>query len=192
MQMSDGKIESNEHRDLTAPYFTFVWAEDRNGLIGQAGRLPWNLPNDLKHFKNVTTGDVVLMGRKTYESIPKRPLANRINIILTRNKEYVAEGAVICHTKEEVLEYVKDIQKPIHVIGGSTIFEIFADEVNVLYRTIIDEEFVGDTYMTDIPYKHFRCIEISDGVVDERNQYPHQFFVYERKQFVDPFTDKSN
>lgn len=187
--MSDGKIKHKRNRELSAPYFTFVWAEDKNGLIGQNADLPWHLPNDLKHFKAVTSNDVVLMGRKTYESIPKRPLVNRTNIVLTRNKDYKAEGAIICHSKAEVLEYIKNIKKPIHVIGGATIYEMFVDDVSVLYRTIIDEEFIGDTYMTPIDYKYFRCIEVADGMVNDQNKYPHEFFIYERKQSVDPFAD---
>lgn len=187
--MSDGKIGNKGYKELSVPYFTFVWAEDKNGLIGQNNDLPWSLPNDMKHFKNVTSNDVILMGRKTYETIPRRPLVNRTNIVLTRNKDYKAEGAIVCHSKAEVLEYVKNIEKPIHIIGGATIYEMFVDDVNVLYRTIIDEEFEGDTFMAKIEYKYFRCIDAIDGIVNEKNKYPHQFFVYERKQFVHPFTD---
>lgn len=180
-------IEGRCWQKLNTPYMTFVWAEDSNGLIGDAGDLPWKLPSDMKHFKEVTMNDVVVMGRKTYESIPNRPLKNRINILLTNNMDYQADGAVVCHNKEEVLTYIRDnhIEKPIHVIGGTSIFEMFKDEVNILYRTIIDEAFEGDTYMPAIDYKYFRVIDVIEGIVDEKNLYPHRFFVYERKKFVD-------
>lgn len=177
-------------QEMKPPYITFVWAEDINGLIGQEGDLPWELPADMKHFVDVTMDDVVVMGRKTYESIPNPPLKNRLNIILTKNEEYTAaEGVVICHNKEEVIEYIKEnnIQKPIHIIGGAAIFELFMDEVSVLHRTIIDETFEGNTFMPKIDYKYFRCIDIKEGTVDEKNIYPHRFFIYERKQKIDLF-----
>lgn len=188
--MEEKNLNQKISKHLTEPYFTFVWAEDRNGLIGREGQLPWHLPNEMQHFVDVTTGDVVVMGRKTYESIPNPPLKNRINIVLTSNKEYQADGAVICHTKEDILNYVKDIEKPIHIIGGTSLFEMFIDEVNVLYRTIVYEEFEGDTYMPKIDYKYFRVIDSREGVVDEENVYPHEFFVYERKQLANPFEEK--
>lgn len=180
-------IESRCWQELKTPYMTFVWAEDRNGLIGDAGDLPWNLPADMKFFKEITMNDVVVMGRKTYESIPNRPLKNRVNIVLTNNMDYQAEGAIVCHGKEDVLNYIREnnIKKPIHVIGGVSVFEMFKDEVNILYRTIIDESFEGDTHMPDINYKYFRVIDVTEGIVDEKNLYPHRFFVYERKRFVD-------
>lgn len=180
-------IEGRCCQELMKPYMTFVWAEDNNGLIGNLGDLPWNLPSDMKHFKNVTMDDVVVMGRKTYESIPVRPLKNRINIILTNNENYVADGAIVCHSKEDVLNYLKEnkIKKPIHVIGGISAFDMFKDEVNILHRTIIDETFDGDTYMPEIDYKYFRCVDISDGIVDDKNKYPHRFLLYERKKFID-------
>lgn len=172
---------------LKKPYFTYVWAEDQNGLIGREGRLPWSLPNEMKHFVNVTIGDVVVMGRKTYESIPNRPLKDRVNIVLTTNKDYQADEAIIVHTKEEIMNAVRDIEKPIHIIGGTTLFEMFIDEVNLLYRTIVYSEFEGDTYMPPIDYKHFKVVKVTPGNVDAKNIYPHDFFLYERKKFTNPF-----
>jgi len=77
--------------------------------------------------------------------------------------------------------------KPIHIIGGVSIFNLFKDEVNILYRTIIEESFVGDTYMPEMDYKYFRVIDVTEGIVDEKNIYPHRFFVYERKKLMDLF-----
>lgn len=185
--MDEKKSENGWSPQLEKPYFTFVWAEDQNGLIGREGRLPWHLPNEMKHFVEVTTGGVVVMGRKTYESIPNRPLKNRINIVLTRDKSYEANGAIVCHTKEEIMDYVKDIQKPIHIIGGISLFDMFIDEVDLLYRTVVYESFAGDTYMPNIDYKYFRVLESKEGDVDEENVYPHQFYLYKRKQAAQPF-----
>lgn len=185
--MEEKSLENCLSNKLRKPYFTFVWAEDKNGLIGKDGRLPWHLPNEMKHFVRVTTDDVVVMGRKTYESIPNPPLKNRINIILTNNKDYKADGAVVCHSKEEIMDYVKDIQKPIHIIGGTSLFDLFIDEVSVLYRTVVYEEFEGDTYMPKLNYKYFHVVETINGLVDEDNLYSHEFFIYEKKQLIDPF-----
>lgn len=171
---------------IKEPYFTFVWAEDKEGLIGSKGDLPWHLPAEMKYFVQVTTSDVVVMGRKSYESIPNPPLKNRVNIVLTRNKDYQAEGAIICHSKEEILDYLEkeNPQKAIHVIGGKTLFELFMDDVNVLYRTIIDESFEGDRYMAKIDYDQFHCVDQAEGLVDEKNKYAHTFYLYERKNPV--------
>lgn len=175
--------------DVKAPYISYVWAEDKEGLIGRDNDLPWSLPGEMKHFVEVTTGGVVVMGRKTYEGIPNPPLKNRINIIMTRNENFEAEGSVICHSKKEVLDYLqkKEIEKPIHVIGGTTLFELFMDDVSVLYRTIIDEVFEGDTYMPEIDYKDFHCIDHADGVEDAENKHPHRFYLYERKNPIPLF-----
>lgn len=172
-----------EKLSVKKPYFTFVWAEDQEGLIGSDGKLPWNLPAEMKHFVQVTTGDVVIMGRKSYESIPHPPLKNRLNIVLTRNKDYHAKGAIICHSKEEIMKILEgmDNQKIVHVIGGRSIFKLFINEVTVLYRTIIHEVFSGDTYMPRIDYEKFDCIDQADGLMNKDNQYPYTFYLYERK-----------
>ena len=168
---------------LEVPYFTFVWAEDAKGLIGSQGDLPWKMPAEMQHFVDVTIGDVVVMGRKSYESIPYPPLRDRVNIVLTHNKDYEAEEAIICHTKEEVLAYLKEKEnkKTVHIIGGSTLFEIFMDEVDVLYRTVIHEVFEGDTYMPEIDYDQFDLVDQSKGTVDSENKHSHTYYLYEKK-----------
>lgn len=173
-----------EKLSIEKPYFTFVWAEDEKGLIGNKGKLPWHLPAEMKHFVKVTTGDIVVMGRKSYESIPNPPLKNRLNIVLTRNKDYQAEGAVICHSKKELMDYLKEksFEKAIHIIGGSTIFDLFMEEVSVLYRTVIHESFKGDTYMPEIDYHQFICLDQTSGLEDDKNKYSHSFYLYERKK----------
>jgi len=167
---------------LDTPYFTFVWAEDEQGLIGSKGELPWHLPNEMKHFVEVTTGDIVVMGRKTYESIPNPPLKNRVNIVLSRNPEFEAEDAIICRSKEEIMEQVAERNKAVHIIGGTSLFEMFADEVDMLYRTIVYGDFSGDTYMPAIDYRYFRIVDSWEGTVDANNKHPHQFFTYVRKK----------
>lgn len=160
---------------------TFVWAEDENGLIGKNGELPWHLPADMQFFKRVTlTGDVV-MGRKTLESIPKPPLKKRDNYVLTSNKNFSLPGVKVCHTKEDILEETSQSKKPLHIIGGVSLFELFKDDVDMLYRTVIHESFEGDTYMPPIDYTQFELIEEVIGQLDDKNIYPHTFQVYKRK-----------
>lgn len=160
---------------------TFVWIEDENQLIGQANQLPWHLPADLKHFKAVTVGDAVLMGRKTYEALPIKPLPNRRNIILTRNKDYVAPGAEVFHSKEAILSAVDTDQQTLHIIGGGEIYRLFIDEVDELYQTIIEGDFEGDTYFPTLDFSEFELLSKKEGTVDEANRYPHTFYHYRRK-----------
>lgn len=160
---------------------TFVWTEDENQLIGQANQLPWHLPADLKHFKAVTMGDAVLMGRKTYESLPIKPLPNRRNIILTRNKDYVAPGAEVFHSKEAILSAVDTDQQTLHIIGGGEIYRLFIDEVDELYQTIIEGDFEGDTYFPTLDFSEFELLSEKEGIVDEANRHPHTFYHYRRK-----------
>ncbi|WP_027108404.1 dihydrofolate reductase [Lacticigenium naphthae] len=161
---------------------TFVYAEDENGVIGQDGSIPWHLPSDMKFFKKVTLTGNVVMGRKTYESIPNPPLAKRENIILTRNLSADYPGAEVMHSREEVIAYANKNEKETHVIGGADIFRLFRDDVDKLYRTVIHHSFAGDTYMPKINYDEWDLVKKSEGVVDEKNRYPHTFYIYERKQ----------
>lgn len=160
---------------------TFVWTEDENQLIGRANKVPWHLPADLKHFKAVTMGDAVLMGRKTYEGLPIKPLPNRRNIILTRNKDYVAPGAEVFHSKEAILSAVDTDQQTLHIIGGGEIYRLFIDEVDELYQTIIEGDFEGDTYFPTLDFSEFELLSEKEGIVDEANRHPHTFYHYRRK-----------
>lgn len=160
---------------------TFVWAEDENGLIGKEGQLPWHLPADMAFFKEVTlTGDVA-MGRKTLDSIPNPPLKNRVNYVMTRNDEFTFEGVEVCHSKKELLERSSSSNKPLHVIGGVSLFNEFLDEVDMLYRTVIHGSFEGDTYIPSIDYSQFELIEEKQGIVDDQNRYPHTFQIFKKK-----------
>lgn len=160
---------------------SFVWAEDKNHIIGKDGKLPWVLPNDMKRFKNVTTSHPIVMGRKTFESFPNGPLPNRLNIVLSRNKDYKLPDSVVLITdKKQLKEYV-DPSDEVMVIGGSSIFKIFEDEVDRLYLTRIDHEFDGDTVMPNIDYEKFDLVEKKEGVMDDRNIYPYTFETYQKK-----------
>lgn len=162
---------------------TYVWAEDQNGVIGLDGKLPWSLPADLKFFKDVTlTGDI-LMGRKTYEGLPNKPLPGRENIILTRNENYKREeeGVTVLNSIDEAMDYHESMNKTLHIIGGENIFIQFIDYVDVLYRTVVHDSFEGDTYIPDIDYSQFELVSTKEGPVDKKNKHPHTYMIYKRK-----------
>ncbi|WP_125767919.1 dihydrofolate reductase [Companilactobacillus furfuricola] len=162
----------------------FVWAEDSNQNIGINGHLPWNLPNDMKRFKDLTTNNVIVMGRKTYESFPNGPLPNRLNIVISRDKNYpVQQPAILINDKKQLFDHV-DPDDKIMVIGGSTIFKLFKDDVDTLYVTKIHHDFSGDTKMTPLNYDDFKLIEKKEGIVDEKNIYPYTFETYQRSAHV--------
>ncbi|ANK62969.1 dihydrofolate reductase [Loigolactobacillus backii] len=160
----------------------YMWAEDKNHLIGAKGALPWHLPADLKHFKDVTMGKPVIMGRKTFVGM-EQALPNRLNIVLTRKKELtVPDGVMVLHSKQAVLDFA-DLHndEEVMIIGGAKIFSLFADVVQRLYITRIDGAFSGDTYMPELNWKAFEMIDHFDGKVDQDNKYPYTFATYQRK-----------
>lgn len=158
-----------------------IWAEDKNGLIGKQGTLPWRLPNDLRFFKEKTTGNIMVMGRKTFEGMGSRPLPNRTTIVLTSDENYQAEGVLVLHSAAEVLDYAKQQSLPVFVIGGAVVFQELLPECDMIYRTVIEAEFEGDTYLSEIDWSVWKLVETIPGTVDEKNIYPHRFEIYKRK-----------
>jgi len=158
----------------------FLWAQDKNGAIGFQGTLPWYLPNDLKFFKQMTLNNAVVMGRKTFEGMNKRPLPNRINIILTTDPSYQTEGARVMHSREEVLDFAKEYQGDTFITGGANVFSFFMEDVDILHRTLIEGEFKGDTFIPEIDWTKWKLIKTEAGIVDDRSKYPHVFETYIR------------
>jgi len=159
---------------------SFVWAEAKDHVIGVNGHLPWKLPNDMKRFKDVTTGHPIVMGRKTYESFPNGPLPNRLNIVISRNPDYqVPESVVLITDKSQLSQYVQP-DAEVMVIGGEGIFKLFKDDVDKLYLTKIDHEFAGDTKMVALDYDNFTLVEKKEGIMDDKNIYPYTFETYSK------------
>lgn len=148
-------------------------------VIGEGGSMPWHLPADLQHFKKITSGHPILMGRKTFDSIG-RPLPKRRNIVLTRDKSFSAEGVEVIHDFSSVTSLMKE-EEEFFVIGGATIYEQLLPKAERLYITDIHHSFNGDTFFPAIDRKNWVAISEEKGIVDEKNQYPHTFLVYERK-----------
>ncbi|KQL45706.1 dihydrofolate reductase [Brevibacillus choshinensis] len=153
---------------------SLIVAYARNQVIGKDGVMPWHLPADLKHVKELTTGKTIVMGRKTFESLG-RPLPNRRNVVLTRNHEFQPDGVDVVHTKQEVMALGDVI-----IFGGSEIYKQFLDVVDRLYITEIDLEADGDTFFPEWDRAAFTLVDKREGIVDEKNLYPHAFYVYER------------
>jgi dihydrofolate reductase len=147
---------------------SIVVAVSKNNVIGVNNELPWHLPADLKHFKKLTTGKVVVMGRKTFESIGK-PLPNRTNVVITRNPDWKQEGVVVCGSMEEVL---KSFKEDVCVIGGTEVFKESIDFVDVIYMTIINECFVGDS---DFPKLGDEWVLVKEDKHQPDEKNPHEY-----------------
>ena len=127
----------------------FIWAQDKNGLIGKKGKLPWSNSADLNYFKNQTTGGVVVMGLATWVSIGSKPLKGRINVVLTHKDEidgYDDENVYIANSVEEVLQFEKETDRDVWVIGGARTFKAFEDYCEEVVVSTIDGDYTGDTY----------------------------------------------
>lgn len=136
---------------------SIICAMGKNRAIGRNNKLPWNIPDDLKHFKKITSGHAVVMGRKTFESLPC-PLPGRTNIVITNDPSFKAEGCVICYSIEEAFAKAKKIEKDeIFIIGGGAIYKQTINTANKLYLTIVDDEPAdADTFFPD--YSEFKKI----------------------------------
>lgn len=124
---------------------SFVVAVSRNGVIGREGGLPWHISSDLKRFKQITMGKPVVMGRKTWDSLPRKPLPGRRNIVITRQGGFAAEGAEVAATPEDALRLCGDAPE-VAVIGGGEVYRLFWPHVDRIYLTEVDLDVEGDTH----------------------------------------------
>lgn len=157
---------------------SIIAAVAKNGVIGRGGRLPWHLPEDLRHFYKLTVGHTVVMGRKTFESIGK-PLSKRRNIIMTRDKNYKAEGCETLHSVSEVIEKCQDDE--VFVIGGEQIFREFMPLADRLYLTRVHKAVKGDTFFPEIDLEVWQLKERSEVNFDPGEEVEYRFEVYWRK-----------
>jgi dihydrofolate reductase len=137
-----------------------VVAMARNGIIGRDGALPWRIPSELKRFKQITMGKPVIMGRKTWESLPRKPLPGRNNIVLTHQAEYAAEGAIVTVSPAEAVAAAGAADE-ITVIGGAQVYEAFLPLASRIYLTEIDLEVEGDTRFPSFDRSLWRETETS-------------------------------
>jgi dihydrofolate reductase len=159
---------------------SLVVAASTNNVIGIKGIMPWHLPNDLKHFKNVTWAMPVIMGRKTFEALGK-PLAGRKNIIITRQKDYKPEATIAVQSLDDAITTAKDMDaKEVMVIGGGEIYKMAWEKANRIYLTRIKLETEGDTFFPEINPKEWKLVNQQNFDADEKNAYPHSFQTWER------------
>ncbi len=159
---------------------TIIVAMGKNNEIGKNNELLWHLPKDLKHFKNLTSGHPVVMGRKTYESIGK-PLPNRTNIVISRKKDWFEEGILIVGSIKEALKFAKKIDKDYFIIGGGTIYEQTIEKADKLEVTVVDATLDADTYFPKINPKIWKKTNEVCHQKDEKNNYDFCFLTYEKR-----------
>jgi dihydrofolate reductase len=157
---------------------SIIVAADRNNVIGKDNALIWHLPNDLRYFKEKTTGHAVIMGRRTFESVGK-PLPNRRNIIITRNPGFKAEGCEVVTSLEAAMALVNP-QDENFIVGGEEIYRQALPLADRVYLTRIDHAFEGDRHFPELG-PEWNVVEERDGIVDERNAFAHTFLIFERK-----------
>ena len=160
-----------------------IWAQTENGIIGKDQVMPWHLPAELKHFKETTMGQAILMGRVTFDGMKKRVLAGRTSIILTQDQAYDSENdaVLVMHSKEEVLDWYRNQDKNLYIIGGSQILRLFSDQLEELIQTMIHADIDGDTLAPKFEESHYERVRQVPHLKDEKNPYDFTVNYYKRK-----------
>jgi dihydrofolate reductase len=161
------------------PIISLVYAVSANGVIGKDGGLPWTIPSDLKHFKAVTMGKPIIMGRRTWDSLPKKPLPGRKNIVLTRDAQFKAEGGDVTGNVDAAIRLAAPADE-ICVIGGAEIFKAFWVQAGRIYLTRVLANVAGDTFMPEISGKDWRERERHAQVQGDKDSAPFETAIYER------------
>lgn len=162
---------------------SFIVACAENRAIGKDNQLIWHMPNDLKFFKTTTSGHYVLMGRKSYESMGK-PLPNRLNVVITRNKDYAIEGALVVHSLEEALKLAAEQrQQEVFILGGGEIYRQALEKklVDRIYLTEIRESFEADTFFPELDEDEWEETQREEYQADHLNPHDYAFVTLERK-----------
>ena len=158
-----------------------IVAISENNAIGKSGDLLCHLPNDLKYFKQLTTDATVVMGKNTFLSLPRRPLPNRRNIVLTRDTAFAYENTEVAHSIEE-LRLMLHEQENVFIIGGGKVYEQFLPIVDKLYITHIHHSWEdADTFFPAINPAVWQCISEERHDIDERHAYAYTFAIYTKK-----------
>lgn len=170
--MDQGKTYTIAQMTVTA-----VVAISENHVIGKDNKLLWYLPNDLKHFKNITSGHTIIMGRKTYDSVGK-PLPRRRNIIITR-QAITIEGCEVVNSIEAALALCAD-EDEVFIVGGAEIYRQAMNLTDRIYLTIVHQQFEGDSFFPEINKSVWHEVSREDYEPDEKNLLPYSFVTYEK------------
>ena len=158
---------------------SLVVAAASNNAIGKDGKMPWHLPNDMKHFKNVTWGMPVVMGRKTFDSLGK-PLTGRKNIVITRQAGWTVEGTVTVANIDDAIFLAKETDaKEVMIIGGGEIYKMLFDKADRIYLTRVEAEPDADTYFPSIDPGKWKLVSQKNYEADEKNAFNHSFQTWE-------------
>lgn len=163
---------------------SLIVAVSRNGVIGLDNQLPWHLPDDLRYFKSVTMGKPLIMGRKTHESIG-RPLPGRVNIVLTRDRQWTADGVVVVNDLDAAITAAKNAcddtnVDEVMIIGGEQIYKMTLDAAHRLYLTEVDADVQGDAYFPAVDIQQWH--KSYEKLPDNTERYHYRFVVLERKE----------
>lgn len=157
---------------------SLIVATSENNVIGNKGKIPWKLPTDLKHFRTTTEGHPIIMGRKTYESIG-HPLPRRRNIVITRQKDFQAEGCDVVTSLEDALKLCEG-EEEVFVIGGGEIYRQSLAITNRVYLTRVHAKVEGDAFFPELPPSEWREVSVERHEADTENSYACSFMVYHR------------
>lgn len=157
---------------------SIIVAISENHVIGKDNKLMWHLPNDLKHFKEITTGHTVIMGRKTYDSVG-RPLPKRRNIIVTRQAISI-EGCEVVNSIEAALALCKE-EAEVFIVGGAEIYKQSIKLTDRIYLTLIHQKFEGDTFFPEIDTRDWKEVSREDYQPDQKNNLPYSFLTLQKQ-----------
>lgn len=161
------------------PLLTMIAAAAENNALGKDNDLIWHISEDLKRFKRLTSGHAIIMGRKTFESMPKA-LPNRTNIVLTNKKEYQSEGATVVHTLEDALNLVKDDAQPF-IIGGGEIYRLFMSYCDRIELTRVHHNFEADVFFPEIDLNQWKEIARENIAATNEQPYDYSYITFEKK-----------
>jgi len=158
---------------MKIPQLSIIAAMARNGVIGKDNHLPWRLPADLQHFKRITMGKPMIMGRKTWESLPGL-LPGRRHIVVTRNPKYLAPGAEVVHSLEQAIEQADDVDE-VMLVGGANLYAQAIGLASSMYLTEIDAELEGDAWFPEFNIAQWKEMALEAHNADQKNEYAYVF-----------------
>ena len=176
---TEEEIQQENTPMARSPLLTMIAAAAKNDALGKDNDLIWHISEDLKRFKRLTSGHTIIMGRKTFESMPKA-LPNRTNIVLTNKKDYQPEGAIVVHTIEDALNLVKDDTQPF-IIGGGEIYRLFMPYCDRIELTRVHHNFEADVFFPQIDLNQWKEIARENIDATKEQPYHYSYITFEKK-----------
>jgi len=159
---------------------SMIAAVAKNNVIGKDNDLIWHLPNDLRFFKEKTKGHTIIMGRRTWESIGSKPLPYRTNIVVTRQQDLKADGALVVYSLSQAIGLAPESDDELFIAGGADVYRQAMAVADTIYLTLVDAEPEGDTFFPQILSEEFKLISREDHPADDRHAMAYSFLEYER------------